>query len=238
VNAAIDRFKENLTMYIKQTTLGMMLSSIIALVLTAGGVVWSTPIYGQSVTDPLTADEVAGLQYMIEEEKLARDVYLMLGEQWNLNVFQNISRAEQTHMDAVAKILARYGVDNPASDNEIGYFTDSTLQTLYDELMASGSQSVADALQVGIAIEEIDILDLKAYVADTTQPDIRQLYTNLLQGSSNHLRAFVFNLERQTGEMVQPQYLDPQTYGEIMDGGNLRGNRNRGGNRGDNRFRG
>ena len=43
----------------------------------------------------------------IEEEKLARDVYLTLDAQWNMRIFQNISRAEQQHLGAVASLLAQ-----------------------------------------------------------------------------------------------------------------------------------
>ena len=214
-----------------QTLLYTMLAGTFALALIVGGAVWVRPVQAQTADDAITGEEIDGLQYMIEEEKLARDVYLMLDEQWDLRVFQNISRAEQTHMDAVASVLTRYNIDNPASENINGDFTNPELQTLYDELIATGSQSVADALRVGIAIEEIDISDLKEYVDNTDESDIRRLYTNLLQGSNNHLRAFVFNLERQTGETVQPQYLDAQTYDEILNDSNTRGNRNRGGNR-------
>ncbi len=153
-----------------------------ALALIIGGAVWARPVQAQTTADPLTGEEIDGLLYMIEEEKLARDEYLMLDGQWDLRVFQNISRAEQTHMDAVASVLTLYNLDIPVSENVIGDFTNPELQTLYDELFATGSQSIADALRVGIAIEEIDILDLKEYVDDTDEAGIRQLYTNLLQG--------------------------------------------------------
>ena len=207
-----------------------MLAGAFALALIVGSTAWGKPLQAQSTAGILTGEEIDGLQYMIEEEKLARDVYLMLDEQWALRVFKNISSAEQRHMDAVARVLAVYDIDNPASGSEIGEFTNPELQARYDELALAGGQSVADALRVGLAIEEIDILDLNEQVANTDEADIRKLFANLLQGSHNHLRAFVSDLERQTGETVQPQYLDAQTYDEIMNDINTRGNRNRGAN--------
>ena len=59
--------------------------------------------------------------------------------------------------------------------------------------MAQGSQSVAEALKVGAAIEEIDILDLEERLAETGNAAIERVYSNLLAGSKNHLRAFVSN---------------------------------------------
>ena len=43
-----------------------------------------------SATSPAAA-EVEALQYMREEEKLARDVYLALYEEWQLPIFQTIA---------------------------------------------------------------------------------------------------------------------------------------------------
>ena len=48
---------------------------------------------------------------------------------------------------------------------------------------------------MGAAIEEIDILDLQERLAQTDNADIQQVFNNLLNGSYNHLRAFVSTLE-------------------------------------------
>jgi len=39
--------------------------------------------------DALTDEEIAGLKLMREEEKLARDVYMVLYNEWNLPIFNN-----------------------------------------------------------------------------------------------------------------------------------------------------
>ena len=54
---------------------------------------------------PLTAADAAGLQYMREEEKLARDVYTLLGDRYDVRVFDNIARAESRHMAAIKRLL-------------------------------------------------------------------------------------------------------------------------------------
>ena len=163
----------------------------------------------------LSEDEADALLYMREEEKLARDVYLTLGAQWNLPVLQNISQSEQTHMDAIKDLLDRYELTDPAS-SEIGSFTNSDLQSLYNDLIARGSQSLTEALKVGAAIEETDILDLQKYLAEMDNTDIQQVFNNLLNGSSNHLSAFVSTLSVQTGETYLPQYLDDQYYQTVI----------------------
>ena len=45
--------------------------------------------------ESLTAEEVAALVYLREEEKLARDVYEAFAEKWGSKVFTNIAAAEQ-----------------------------------------------------------------------------------------------------------------------------------------------
>lgn len=137
----------------------------------------------------LSTAERDGLVYMREEEKLARDVYTALYAQWQLPVFQNISRSEQQHMDALKVLLDRYGVADPATA-QAGVFTNPDLQKLYTDLVARGSQSVTEALKVGTAIEELDIRDLGTRLAQTDQADLQQVYGNLRAGSENHRQAF------------------------------------------------
>jgi hypothetical protein len=139
----------------------------------------------------LTATEASDLQYMREEEKLARDVYQALGAKWTAaTVFQRIAQSEQRHVDAVKVVLDRYGIADPAAAMKPGEFVDRGLQKLYDTLVARGSVSLAAALQVGVQIENVDVADLQNALAETSNADLERLYGNLLRGSQNHLRAF------------------------------------------------
>jgi hypothetical protein len=165
----------------------------------------------------LSEQEIDGLMYMREEEKLAHDVYVVLYDVWGQRVFDNISNSEQTHTEAVLELINRYALTDPAAGNEIGVFTDTTLQSLNDTLVASGSSSLIDALMVGAAIEEIDMIDINRYIDQVEDnDDIVLVYENLLKGSRNHLRAFVSNLENQ-GVTYQPQYMDADEYQQIID---------------------
>jgi hypothetical protein len=176
----------------------------------------------------LTAEEAAGLIYMREEEKLAHDIYVTLYDLWGLPVFQNIASSELTHTEAVKTLINRYGLEDPAA-GAVGSFTDPTLQSLYDQLVDSGAESLESALRAGAAVEEIDILDLQERIAQTDHGDIALVYENLMQGSRNHLRAFASTLERQTGESYVPQYLDQASYDEIVGTGIETGGAGRGG---------
>ena len=144
----------------------------------------------------LTPDETKWLTYMREEEKLARDVYISLYGMYGSRIFNNISKSEQRHMDAIKTLLDRYGIEDPAGTKGPGAFTDPDLQKLYNDLINKGDDSLIDALEVGMIIEETDIDDLITAIASTNRKDIKRVYSNLLQGSYNHLDAFCSNLAR------------------------------------------
>lgn len=175
----------------------------------------------------LSQAEIDGLLFMREEEKLAHDVYTTLYTTWGLQAFQSIAQSEQAHMDQVKFLLDRYGLSDPAS-SEPGVFTNPELQSLFSELVARGSQSLTEALRVGAAIEEIDILDLQELLLQTAADDVAQVYSNLLSGSENHLRAFVNNLSTQ-GVVYTPQYMSLEAYQAILSGSSGNGRGNQGG---------
>lgn len=167
--------------------------------------------------EPLNDAEKSSLLFMREEEKLARDVYDYLYLKWSLQIFDNISTSEQTHMDAILELLNRYELEDPAKQDESGSFVNSDLQELYNDLTKIGTTSIVDALKVGAAIEEIDILDLKnALDADVDNQDITMVYENLMKGSRNHLRSFVKTLRNQ-GVIYQSQYLTKEEYDAIIN---------------------
>jgi hypothetical protein len=171
----------------------------------------------------LSDDEIAGLVFMREEEKLAHDVYLTLYEQWGQRTFANIANSEQSHTDAIKALLDAYGLDDPAAERGVGDFADPDLQALYDQLLAEGSASLDAALRVGAAIEEIDILDLKQRIGLTDEVEIIRVYENLIAGSENHLRAFTSVVERQVGTAYQPDYLSQEAYDLIVTASSGRG---------------
>jgi len=175
----------------------------------------------------LSTAEEAALIFMREEEKLAHDVYTFLYEQWGLPIFLNISRSEQAHTAAVKTLLDNYAVTDPAS-GEFGVFTNQELQALYDELISQGSHSLTEALRVGAAIEEIDILDLQERLAGTENVDVLRVFNNLLRGSFNHLNAFTATLVAQTGETYQPQFMSGDDFQASLGEAMLNGNQVRG----------
>lgn len=177
--------------------------------------------------------EIEDLTFMREEEKLARDVYQELYVYYKergieLIVLANIAASEQRHMDAMLNLLDKYQLTDPAATLEPGEFENDALSALYgnlvsdsdanptilDEPMSGGKVSPQAALYVGAWIEERDMIDILHAIANTSRADIVGVYTSLLCGSRDHLRAFVKHLG---ADDYQPQLL----YASSTDGSDI-----------------
>lgn len=171
----------------------------------------------------LDFNEKTHLEFMCEEEKLARDVYITLGARHpKAAIFGRIDDSEERHKCAVADMLEKYGVPNPSTNDNVGVFTGEAygwyFTEKYDAFVQKGAATLLDALHVGAFIEELDMLDINQCpkviveidngISDisecgkvyTDKPDVQRLYGSLLEGSENHLRAYVRSIEKQIGE--------------------------------------
>ena len=176
----------------------------------------------------LDVGETTHLIFMREEEKLARDVYLTLAAVYpDAATFSTIGDgSEQTHTDTVRDMLEKYGIPDPNPDannlpDSIGVFTGEDYGWYFTEkytaLVDRGMLSLLDALHVGAFIEELDMLDIIGCPKVIVQTDngisegqcgleytdeaaLQTMYTHLVEGSKDHLRAYVKNIENSIGE--------------------------------------
>jgi hypothetical protein len=171
--------------------------------------------------------EETHLIFMREEEKLARDVYLTFAQWYPAQpVFQNIGEgSEQTHTDTMRDKLEQYRIADPNPDANdlpasIGVFTGEAYGGYFTEkfqaLTALGAQNELSALYVGALIEELDMHDIvrcpKVIVETdplieedgcglnyTDEKPLINSYSALVDGSENHLRAYVGQIEAVIG---------------------------------------
>ncbi len=143
----------------------------------------------------ISEKQIADLEFMYEEENLARDLYARLAEEWNLPAFKNISQSEAQHMSALAVLFDKYDLEKPSADP--GEYNNSELKAAYEEFLAKGLESEAAALELGKELELKDIADLEEVMVGAPE-DFKVIYSNLKAGSENHLEAFdrVLNNER------------------------------------------
>lgn len=130
------------------------------------------------------------LTFMVQEEKLARDVYALAAAKYGDRIFSNIGRSEAAHMAELRVLLDRYGVTDPTATLAAGQFADRELADLYAELAEQVSQGRAQALAAGVAVEQADIADLQQGLRLDAPADVKAVLGNLLAGSNRHLAAF------------------------------------------------
>lgn len=163
---------------------------------------------------PLTTQEIEDLQFLREEEKLARDVYTHAFNLYGVNIFNNIASSEQRHTDSVLELMNRYEVEDTATAT-LGDFTDPELSQLYTALIARVETSEAEAYAVGATIEDLDIYDLDLKATHTQNTELQNLYANLKCGSENHMRSFTKKITA-LNQTYTPVYIDAAQYTEIL----------------------
>ncbi len=167
----------------------------------------------QIVPGDVTETDIEHLLYMLEEEKLAHDVYVYFNKKFNRRVFQNISKSEAVHQKAVMYLINLFDVEAP-NPKPAGEFHHPELQALYTKLITE-AETLEDALKVGALIEEVDIMDLKKGISETQNENIKRVFSNLLRASGFHLKAFVRNLNVR-GIDYQPQILSQEEFNAIL----------------------
>lgn len=144
-----------------------------------------------SSTVTLTEEQKDKLFFIYQEEKVARDVYITLGNIYtDEDTFASIQISEQRHMDSARGLCEKYGVDvSEVDESKVGEFVLPVLQELYDTCVGVGEETLLDALKIGELIEITDIEDLE-HAAEGMPSDVVSVYENLKEGSLNHLDAF------------------------------------------------
>lgn len=147
------------------------------------------PAQNSEQTAVVSESRDADLLFLVEEEKMAHDLYTDFYDAWGQQRFANIASSESQHINAVLGLLHRYNLTPPATLSEHGVFQNEKIKQMYIDLKTRGLQSRADAIAVGVIVEETDIQDLQEMLA-RSPVDMQAVLTNLLEASKRHLAAF------------------------------------------------
>ncbi len=174
--------------------------------------------------EAVSEEEISALVFMLEEEKLAGDLYRSFLNIYNTPIFGNISQAESRHQEALQCLLKKYELTDRVSLLEQGRFANEDLQSLYNDLLNEGKTEIKAALKVGATVEDLDLFDLQKHLGNEAidNEDIKFVFGELMRGSRNHLRAYIRNLEF-VGESYLPQYISKDDFTEIINGDQERG---------------
>lgn len=172
-------------------------------------------IFGNYTSKNNSESDQSSLLFMLEEEKLAHDVYTFLYQKWETNQFGNIKESEKVHVEKMKELLEQNKI--PYEILPEGKFKNQNLQKLYDDLISKGKQSEIEALKVGATIEDVDIFDLQRLKKETKNQNIINVYNFLECASRNHLRAFNRGLSMRNAE-YKAQHISQKMYTEIANG--------------------
>src|SRR5664279_2356370 len=151
----------------------------------AGSTGAAAPAATAIADDTRTAD----LAFSRDEERMARDLYTLLGQTYDAAIFTRIAASEQQHFDAVGALLTSYGITDPAAGQPAGTYANADVQKLYDQWKAQGLTSVQDAYAVGVALEQTDIADLQGFLARNSEADVQRVFTQETEALRDHSRS-------------------------------------------------
>ncbi|NJE07675.1 DUF2202 domain-containing protein [Thermococcus sp. M39] len=163
----------------------------------------------------ISEEEINGILYIREEEKLLRDTYLFLQSKWNNPLFSELFDATQSHMDAVLLLIQKYNLEDPATKTGAGEFINPEIQSLYNIIKEEGSKSDIDGLRAAAIAQEHVVFKLESLLLKTKSEDVELIYEVLAKASRNHLRVLVKALEEK-GIEYKPRYLGDEEFKEII----------------------
>ncbi len=130
--------------------------------------------------DDLTLEEM--LTYAIQDEYLARAEYkFIIKEFGEMRPFSNIIQAEQTHIEYLLPLFAKYGFIVPEDTSE----GDITVP-----------QDIKTALELGVQAEIDNIAMYERFLTHAIPDDVKTVFERLKKASQNHLAAFKNKLSR------------------------------------------
>jgi hypothetical protein len=165
-------------------TIRKLIALIVALAAVSAAVIALAEDYGSgAVSGGQTYTIEQMLTYALQDETLASAEYRSLIEKFEAaRPFDNILRAEETHIELLLPLFTQYGVTTPANTAADRVALPDTIEEVY----ASGVQA---------EVNNIAMYD--AFLAQELPDDVRVVFEALRNASESHLNAFEQNAERQ-----------------------------------------
>lgn len=146
----------------------------------------------------LTNDQKYSIAYALNEEVMAKNVFLELNKKHSSSLFKNIAVSESVDAEVVEELAIKYDVNvSNSSDYSGGYsksdlnvsgtgkgfgtgsgtgaasasgnYTIDSVQVLHDDFVVEGGQSKIEALQVGCKVEVNKVNNLEKFVTSAKE---------------------------------------------------------------------
>ena len=177
----------------KITTLTIIIAAFSALIFSsanAENISASEAKYDQAHIEKCMTPKVLGaLQYLLQEEKLMRDVFENLFERYDINAFKKAADTADDHFKKLMKLLADHGVHIDILDTP-GIYTSAIFEKLYTDAVEAGSKSLNEVLRVGRELESINILDLKHRDVYKAEKCVRDVLDSFIADADRRFKSF------------------------------------------------
>jgi hypothetical protein len=163
----------------------------------------------------LNATENRYIIYMIEGEKMARDLYYHFSQKYDFAQFEELYKAEQSQLQAIKQLAKKYDIENPAAKKDVGQFKNPEIQQFYDEFLKQGNKNLEEALKASSKAEEVAIQIYLRSIDGAEKADTKFVFEQLNIAAKNHLRLLAETLEEKEVD-YKPEHLDQPDYNRII----------------------
>ena len=158
----------------------------------------------------LNEKEITTITQLIGKEKIAKDVYENFYQQYKNNLFGNIAKRKQKHIDIWKNILAKQNISVDENDAV------AETENLKNQFISEGIDEIS-ALKTALKIEELNLNDIYTVRRTSSKSAIREAANGVECGTKNHLFVF-YRALKEKHENYTHQYISGKKFNNIVNG--------------------
>ena len=158
----------------------------------------------------LNEKEITTITQLIGKEKIAKDVYENFYQQYKNNLFGNIAKRKQKHIDIWKNILAKQNISVDENDAV------AETENLKNKFISEGIDEIS-ALKTALKIEELNLNDIYTVRRNSSKSAIREAANGVECGTKNHLFVF-YRALKEKHENYTHQYISGKKFNNIVNG--------------------
>ena len=153
---------------------------------------FESPVYVSDNGDSQTLGDFQkdGLVYLLETEKMHRDVYNWINTQFPSAIYAELAEGDEEFVKQLTEEVGKYGITNPTLNKIPGEFEDVGVQNQYNEFVRLTNGDLQAMLENARAMEERMISAVQEQQLNLCGNDcLRQIYGNLIQQTTSQLKS-------------------------------------------------
>lgn len=158
----------------------------------------------------LNEKEITTITQLIGKEKIAKDVCEKFYQQYKNNLFGNIAKRKQKHIDIWKNILAKQNISVDENDAV------AETENLKNQFISEGIDEIS-ALKTALKIEELNLNDIYTVRRNSSKSAIREAANGVECGTKNHLFVF-YRALKEKHENYTHQYISGKKFNNIVNG--------------------